>query len=831
MFSWFKKKPETAKTEVVPIYHWSAEEIPRYPPFMKGLPTVDAKRLIETQAELIAKLRNLAVSTPVIFDRYYVPLINRFAAFAHLLPASETHHHRGAGGLLRHSLEVGFWSLQAADKIMIGAGSTPGLRREMEPRWHLAAFIAGLCHDAGKPMTDLIVTNHTRSTVWKPLKEDLCTWAEQNKVDAYYIDWRAGRAKQHTALSSLIADRIIGSDALEWISEGGTDLIVWLVESLNNNPSPTNPIYDLVCKADQLSVERDLKTVGAVMAGYDIGVPIERHLTDIMRRLVKEGVWMVNEPGARVWCIDSHVYLIWPAAGEEIAREVRESGMPGISRSPDGILDMLVDRGLAFVRDNTEGDRMWRIAPACLTEKIPKISLSAIRLRDDSLLSSSAIPSVEGKLLSDRSAANAAEEEENSPKPKPAPSLGTESQGTDQPQPKQHAIATPSITKEVEEGQGKPESQSAIQGESKPKAGESKRPKSAENMVQHGSVQSTSVTGKNNLEEVASPTRKDSESDAPPCVEPDPSQQATAPVHESAVPVTLDGAIGEALNCLVQDLASGAKKLDRDAEFRPGSVLLRWPDAFAGYGLSGKTILDELVLREWIWTDPMAPLKRVLDGQVNGQEAKHIRLTKPISVALTQALKKLNPDSGAGLPPPNKTPDTRTLPMLAETQERCQEAFQENSADLLRDISDTPPAKPMGTKPAKDPSAKAKRKHEKNSPHTPEQQSTAEKRVRTKERVEVAPPEATSLDRTTEKQPSGKPGAMPQKTPTTKELLGILAGLDAVAEEDGWKSYKKSAVIGAANRQNWSLTHAKLANLVSQSKSLAIEGGMVRAKI
>ncbi|KAA3419555.1 TraI domain-containing protein, partial [Streptococcus pneumoniae] len=42
------------------------------------------------------------------------------ARFAHLLPASQSHHHRGAGGLLRHSLEVGLWALPA-----IHEGSRP----------------------------------------------------------------------------------------------------------------------------------------------------------------------------------------------------------------------------------------------------------------------------------------------------------------------------------------------------------------------------------------------------------------------------------------------------------------------------------------------------------------------------------------------------------------------------------------------------------------------------------------------------------------------------------------------------------------------------------
>lgn len=240
MFSWLKRKPgqrDPRAKNIEPIYHWSSDEIPRYPPFMKGLPVVPPEKLVETQSALIERIADTAIAPPTQFERYYLPAIERFARFAHLLPASQSHHHRGAGGLLRHSIEVALWALQSADKVLLDAAKTPYQRREMEPRWQLAVFLAALCHDAGKPVTDLVVTNMDRTTLWKPIKEDLYDWARKNGIEAYFLDWREGRARQHTALSNLIADRIIGAEALEWIEEGGTELIVWLMESLTCNPS------------------------------------------------------------------------------------------------------------------------------------------------------------------------------------------------------------------------------------------------------------------------------------------------------------------------------------------------------------------------------------------------------------------------------------------------------------------------------------------------------------------------------------------------------------------------------------------------------------------
>ena len=102
-------------------------------------------------------------------------------------------------------MEVALWALQAGDKMLLAVGKTPAQRRSIEPRWQLTAFLAGLCHDVGKPATDVVVSSSDRTKVWKPLKENLHDWADSNGIDAYFLDWRTGRSKQHIALSNLIA--------------------------------------------------------------------------------------------------------------------------------------------------------------------------------------------------------------------------------------------------------------------------------------------------------------------------------------------------------------------------------------------------------------------------------------------------------------------------------------------------------------------------------------------------------------------------------------------------------------------------------------------------
>ena len=752
MFSWLKRKPaEVPRTQAIePIYHWSEDEIPRYPPFMKGLPAVPPAKLLETQGALLDRISDTAITTPSEFALLYVPAIERFASFAHLLPASQSHHHRGAGGLLRHSLEVGLWALQSADKVLFDAAKTPSQRREMEPRWQFAVFVAALCHDAGKPVTDLVVTNRDRTAVWKAIKEDLYDWAKKNKIDAYFLDWREGRSRQHTALSNLIADRIIGTEALEWIEEGGTELIVWLLESLNCNPGPANLIHDLVIKADQTSVERDLKSLGVAMAGYDLGVPVERHLTDIMRRLIKEGAWLVNEPGSRLWNIGGHLYLIWPAAGEEIAKQVREDGIPGIPRTPDGILDMLVERQIAYLRDGAApGDRFWKIAPACLVEKIPDIKLSAIRLRNEAMVSSAPIPAVEGRIVGGEEGANETTAAAENSAPVDA---GRHSEP-----------ATPEANP-----QGQPI-----------------RPDAEEMGAQISHATEGRETPPRQIETPA-PTPPS----GPPAVVP------KAAEHEKSE-IRLDGAIGEALKALLQDLKSGDKRMGEDAIVdATGHLLLRWPDAFSGYGLTPKNILDELSGREWLWIDPMAPLKKVLDGQLGSGAAKVIRLEQDISDALIRAMGDISGDSTAAA-------DTRTESAPQSSHQDSTLASVEADRELKQ--------------PAEAP--KRAKRTRKPKPEGADPRPPATKEAGAGQQLLGLDPEGATGPAS---ETSGE-----RRQPALEDVLHVLTALPVPSGADGWCAIPKREAIAACRKHGVMLTHGRLADLAQQGTSQLVLDGVI----
>ena len=582
------------------------EVILDYPDRPKGLPIVDPKILVGECQEYVLKIKDQAIATPEIFDQFYLPMILRFAAFVQLLPASQAHHHHDSGGLLRHSLEVGLRALELADRVLLTGSRTPRQRRDIEPRWQFAVFAAALCHDGGKPIFDLTVSNYERTLSWKPLTEDLYTWGIKNKIAGCYIDWREGRGRQHTSLGILLLERIITSKAIEWVELSGMDLVAWLSESLHYNPSPSNLIHDLVIKADQFSVGRNLKSLGAELSlAQQSSVPVERYLVEVMKRLIKMGVWGINEPGSRVWKIDEHVYIVWPLGGEEMAQETRLDNAAMAPRTADGILEFLVERNIAIVLN--EDVYLWEIVPDCIAAKIPNKSLFAIRLRSDALISTFPIPSIAGKLVSgirNPVAADATNDTGITAPPaisEPAKEVG-------------EAIETECVT----------ETPPFNNSPSQPAPQDSELNIPAAHANRDDALSSKSMPKKQSgIALVSAPSK--------------PSTKAVKDKHEL---VTFEGSAGEALKNLIVDINAGNKLWNHDVFSNgAGDVFLRWPEAFSGYGLTSKVILGGLTEKAWLCADPDIQIKKVLKITRNDEQIKVLKLTPPASFTFLSAIK------------------------------------------------------------------------------------------------------------------------------------------------------------------------------------------------
>ena len=95
-----------------------------YPPVDTGLPAIAVPEVIAPQAELLKRLRDAYGVDQAKFDRDIASVVERYAQFVHLLPAPPDSYFRGAGGLFRMGLEVGFFALQATDSAIFSGRQT-----------------------------------------------------------------------------------------------------------------------------------------------------------------------------------------------------------------------------------------------------------------------------------------------------------------------------------------------------------------------------------------------------------------------------------------------------------------------------------------------------------------------------------------------------------------------------------------------------------------------------------------------------------------------------------------------------------------------------------
>ena len=385
------------------------EDVPRYPPFMKGLPSSPPDKVLATQTELLGRIRLLLGMGDAQYEQIVAPVITRYAQFVHLLPASEAHHHRGAGGLLRHGLEVGFWAAQFSLGQVFPYDGPPRNKRAHELRWLFAAFVAGLTHDLGKPLSDMEITTAQGESVWPPYIESLEGWARRVQAERYFVRWRGARVhKRHESFTLMMFEKIVGKEAMNFLSEYDARLLPALFNAIGGTTA-SDALAKLVMRADQESVKRDLQQSRINVDEFSYGVPVEKYVFDAMRTLVKSGAWTVNEAGAAVWVLQEGVFIAWQTAMGGLRTALDKAGVPGIPRDSDTLADILIERGYALGKETITEDgevlnyRYWPItAPVATGEMTGEVKILTLRLDAPELIFTGEVPAAKsGAMITD----------------------------------------------------------------------------------------------------------------------------------------------------------------------------------------------------------------------------------------------------------------------------------------------------------------------------------------------------------------------------------------------------------------------------------------------
>ena len=92
-----------------------------------------------------------------MFQKLYLTPISRFAELVQEFPASETHHHAYAGGMLDHGLESMYNGLRLRQSYLLPPGAAPEDQSRQAEAWSTGIAYGCLIHDVGKAAVDIVV--------------------------------------------------------------------------------------------------------------------------------------------------------------------------------------------------------------------------------------------------------------------------------------------------------------------------------------------------------------------------------------------------------------------------------------------------------------------------------------------------------------------------------------------------------------------------------------------------------------------------------------------------------------------------------------------------
>jgi conjugal transfer pilus assembly protein TraI len=342
-----------------------------------GIPRTSAAEALASAGDLVSRIRLCFGISREMFETQVQPLLLRYAAYVHLLPATADSHHSSPGGLLRLGLEVAFFSLQGTDAHIFSGRSTISVRRHLEPRWRLGTFIGGLCSELHRPLSHLTANDPSGST-WPACMVPLSDWLDSRAEERYFVRWHRHLACEFRGLGLFALPMVVPPATLQFLAEDNAIIVPHLLASISGVPlfREHNVLADLVRRASALVIDRDLQARSDNDGTPRFGPHLVRYLVDAMRVLLaNNSAWAPNREKSRVWLGSDGLFLVWPQAASDVQRLLEGDELAGIPKSPETILDLLLDAGVVVPQDN--GIRTWTILPPDAKSPLEAVRISS----------------------------------------------------------------------------------------------------------------------------------------------------------------------------------------------------------------------------------------------------------------------------------------------------------------------------------------------------------------------------------------------------------------------------------------------------------------------
>lgn len=347
-----------------------------YPSVDPGIAAVSVAEILAAEDELLKRFKYCYGSDPATFERDILDPIRAYASYVNLLPATADNFFCGAGGLFKLGLEVAFYALQGTDAHIVSGRATISVRKELEPRWRQATFLAGLCSELHRTLSHAAVTDE-HGNEWPAYLMPLSKWLQQRKARRFFVRWIAN-APESRGLSLFPLPHIVPPETMQHLSAGNNTVVPQMLASITGLPllHEQSILIELVKRSAALVIDRDLVASAHRYGKPILGAHIERYLLDAMRRLVaSHAAWSPNTERSRVWLGEDGLFIVWPNAAAEIRKVLEDDELRGIPKSPETIVEILTAAGV--LQAPPGGHALWSIQPPGATSTIEAVRLSS----------------------------------------------------------------------------------------------------------------------------------------------------------------------------------------------------------------------------------------------------------------------------------------------------------------------------------------------------------------------------------------------------------------------------------------------------------------------
>lgn len=307
------------------------------------------KELLATprRQSMVKMLWDTTSLTQPVFNEYLLAPIERYAELVQLLPASESHHHAYAGGMLDHALEMACYGLRLRQRHLLPPGAKPEDQSSAGELWSAAIIYGSLMHDVAKVLVDIEI--HL---------QDGSEWRVWHGVipKPYRVRYRANREYHlHSAVNTLLGQQVLGGKVMDWLMSQ-PKLFSLIMYTISGHTERGGIIAELIHQADRASVAKALggDPVQALSAPIE---SIQRKLAEGLRYLVKEQ-FKLNKRGGQAWLTDEALWLVSPRAINELKAHIYAQGIKSIPADLNRLQGEMHAHGI--IEEVEEGKHVWK---------------------------------------------------------------------------------------------------------------------------------------------------------------------------------------------------------------------------------------------------------------------------------------------------------------------------------------------------------------------------------------------------------------------------------------------------------------------------------------